>query len=322
MGFEVHKLKTETLGEYLSSVRFFWNLTTEQVADRCGVSAKLLENLETGNFNQMPEQVYVLGFLRKLARLYKINEIDIVRQFKKEAGFHQTPTNDSPKIWRKLVGWAWLPGRWWISFGLGAFLLVVGVVGYQVAAIAMVPDLEIYSPIEGQNLDGGVVSVAGRATPGSEIVINNQQIFAGEDGDFSVSLGVLSGIQTLNVKAKNRFGKESARVVNFSVNGNFDQKAYGPAHPSVVLGVKIDSGVEAGVTLKGVFRPVEPAAGGFSFYTSGSTILLSTMDAGKTRVVLNGQDMGYLGKPGEELNNIPFTAGPQVGLLEQKLSSK
>lgn len=322
MGFEVHKLKTETLGEYLQSVREYWGLSVQEVAESVGALERYVFALEQGDFVNLPEQVYVIGILKKIARLYKISDTEIVRQYKRESVVTSALNTSKDGVWRKLIHLPWIPRKWSLSISVSLFFIILSVVGYQVVSIAMVPDLELISPKNGSSISSGVVDVQGKATPGSEVMVNNQLVFAGEDGSFTASIGVLPGVQSIMVSARNRFGREKTESVSFSVNESGVNQVYGPTLPSVILGVKVENGVEAGVMMKGVYRPIKQVVEGYEYFASSNTILLSTSDAGKTTVLLNGKELGVLGKQGERLVDVAFSGNAVSQGLELKLTSK
>jgi cytoskeletal protein RodZ len=71
--FETKKVPMETLGEYLSEIRLQFNFTLEEVAQKTGLYEKFIYYIEQGKYQLLPPDVYVLGFLKKLATVYKIS---------------------------------------------------------------------------------------------------------------------------------------------------------------------------------------------------------------------------------------------------------
>ena len=55
-------------------------------------------------------------------------------------------------------------------------------------------------------------------------------------------------------------------------------------------------------------QTVNFGAGDNKTFTAQQKILISTSDAGATKVILNGQNLGAMGRPKEQLSNIPFFA--------------
>ncbi|MGQ7359599.1 hypothetical protein ACTGWZ_11290, partial [Streptococcus suis] len=93
-----------------------------------------------------------------------------------EEGKTQRPKLDRPK---RLV----FTGT--IAAVLGAILIVVGVLGYlswQFSALAAPPQLTVSSPEADQSITGGVVSVTGKTTPGSDVSVNDSPVLTDTDG--------------------------------------------------------------------------------------------------------------------------------------------
>jgi hypothetical protein len=83
-----------------------------------------------------------------------------------------------------------------------------------------IPELVVYKPLSGDLYPTGMVTVTGKASPGSEVSFNNQTVFAGSDGTFSGTISFLAGPQTLEVTARSRFGKTNKQIVTFLVSDN------------------------------------------------------------------------------------------------------
>jgi transcriptional regulator with XRE-family HTH domain len=306
MEFVVKKLRSETLGEYLSAVRAETGFSFSQVVDRTGIIPKYLQALEAGDFTSLPEPVYVTGFLRTLAQLYGVSAAELVAQFNRERALYRERFTDSrTEGWAKiLVGG--VTRRAAVIAGLvsvGAILLFLG---FQIWMVGGIPELVVYKPLSGDLYPTGMVTVTGKASPGSEVSFNNQTVFAGSDGTFSGTISFLAGPQTLEVTARSRFGKTNKQIVTFLVSDNpVVQVGSAPSVPPVVLGVSIESGVEASVSLGGRVQQLVP---GESYFAGSNRILLSTRNAGKTRIRLNGREIGPLGKMGEVLTDVPFSS--------------
>lgn len=309
MEFEIKKLSSETLGEYLRAVRTELHLSLDEVVERTGIIPKYVRALESGDFASLPEAVYVVGFLRSLAQLYAISASELVAQFNRERVLCvEHPDRRKPTGWAViLVGG--ITKRAAFASGIMCVFVALLFLGFQIWMVGGVPDLVIRTPVSGDLYPTGIVEVTGKASPGSEVSFNNQTVFAGSDGTFTGTISFLSGAQTLQVTARSRFGKTNKQAITFLVSDNPAAKiGSGPSVPSVVLGVSIESGVEASVLFAGKTIPV---AFGESFFAANDRILLSTNNAGKTRIRLNGREIGQLGKTGEVLIDIPFSGVAQ-----------
>src|SRR5437868_5923663 len=64
MLFETKKVPVETLGEYLAEVRGHIGLSIADVAEKTGIGERYLLNLEAGQYEHLPPDVYIIGFLK------------------------------------------------------------------------------------------------------------------------------------------------------------------------------------------------------------------------------------------------------------------
>lgn len=71
----------ESIGPYLKQVRESKGFTLEHVASLTRIQTKTLEALEAEQFAQLPQPVFIRGFLRTYARTLGIDEEDVLRRF-------------------------------------------------------------------------------------------------------------------------------------------------------------------------------------------------------------------------------------------------
>src|SRR5258708_33484477 len=84
--FKIKQVKIDTLGEYLLHVREQLNLVIKTVSILAQIKPKYLELLEAGPYQQLPADVYILGFLKSLANIYHIEEQMLIDQYEQEQG--------------------------------------------------------------------------------------------------------------------------------------------------------------------------------------------------------------------------------------------
>ena len=65
------------VGRYLKTVRTQQGLSLQQVAKRTHIQPKQLRAIETGNWMQLPEAIYVKGFLKRYAQSLGLDGIAI-----------------------------------------------------------------------------------------------------------------------------------------------------------------------------------------------------------------------------------------------------
>jgi cytoskeletal protein RodZ len=69
------------IGGYLHDVRENQLLSLEQVSTQTMIQARLLRAIETADFHQLPEPIYIRGFIRRYAEALGLNGSDVASQF-------------------------------------------------------------------------------------------------------------------------------------------------------------------------------------------------------------------------------------------------
>ena len=214
MVFQTRKIQSETLSEYLYAVRIQLGLNIAEVSERTGIQKKFIEILESGNVSLLPAEVYVCGFLKKLSKLYRVDEAVLIRQYKKERGivdnisekksFFSIPLKNLFSITPKTVGVA------------VAMLFLVGTVGYvalQLRGMSQNPTITVISPSGGSLLTDSFVKVVGKTEPGNTLEINSESVFVSQQGDFSATVSVAPGQIELIFIATNKFNKTTTKTL-------------------------------------------------------------------------------------------------------------
>ncbi len=226
--FEVHKIVIETLGEYLIGLREDLSLSVEYVAREVGVAPKLICSLEAGNFKELPESVYVVAILKKLAARYGVASGLLIAEYNREATIAKQSNHESANNTWQVLAHRLAPFKWTSIFAVFGGVLFLGLCVWQVFAIGTTPTVRVTTPQSGQRVSGGLVEVAGSATPGSEVLVNGQTVYAGSDGYFTSSLSFMPGAQTLTISAKSRFGKVKSQTISFLVEAPAMSEVAGP----------------------------------------------------------------------------------------------
>lgn len=71
----------ESFGEYLTRERTLRNIALEEMSQRTRISMKVLQALEQGDWEELPADVYVRGFLRTYARYLGLDENEVLMRY-------------------------------------------------------------------------------------------------------------------------------------------------------------------------------------------------------------------------------------------------
>lgn len=314
MLFETRKIQLETLGEYLLEVRTQLGLSPQEVGARTSVAPKFLALLEGGDFARLPADVYVYGFLRELAELYGVDGATLVSQYKKERaimGQLEKRKAEERRRGGQLERLVITPKVLTVSL---AALFVAATVGYlvwQVVSIDRTPELSVDEPKDRQIVRDAAVTVAGKTDPGMAVTINDQPVFVDSEGKFKTQVSVGAGPKELVFVAKNKFDKSVTKTVSVIGEPAQPPGRVSGAAAAAPLSLTLSFSAPAQVTYRadgGEAVSASRSAGQTLAVAALDQVILSTDNAGALTVRLNGKDLGALGRRGEPLSNVSFSA--------------
>jgi cytoskeletal protein RodZ len=325
-GFVKKNVGTLTLGERLSKTRSEKRITLSEVSRSAKIQMKYLEYLENGQYEKLPADVYVKGFIRSYAQYLGMDENYLIKLYEREKEIHNNVKKEDPKKsfsspikFSSLVITPKAIIAVLIVFfvGLGFFYLY-----RELSIFISSPRLVVIAPADNFTTENRNITVEGVTEKDSELFINNQSIVVDENGKFSEELALQLGINTINVKSVNRFNKESDRTIigeakfqdvpeennpadqptgdqeNPVENAptKFSAEVYGNTKPAAIT-VKVDDAV----VFSGTISP-----GTVKSFEAENKISVSA-DKGKyVGVRINGKDLGTLSKDTKPVNNRVF----------------
>ncbi|MGE5297834.1 MAG: RodZ domain-containing protein [Acidobacteriaceae bacterium] len=303
--FKTRSVKIETLAGYLRQIREQLNLDVKTVSMLTQIKPQYLEALEAGNWENLPADVYIRGFLKSLAQVYRVKEQVLLDQYDKEHGFAQVK-----KPQAKNRGWSitFTPKTIIIALTVIVTLAVVGYVVTQVSSVLTPPALDVSEPAADQAIVGNSLIVAGRAEVGADVFVNDQAVMTDKNGEFNENLVLSQGLNVIEIVARNKFKKESRVTRKISADIPEQTPAEENSPVNLVLEVGPNSAWIYLVADGAVVQNGTMLAGSSKTVSAKQDIILTTANAGSTKVNYNGKDLGTLGRENEVLRNVEFSA--------------
>lgn len=302
--FKTKSVKIDTLGEYLASVRKQKELDVKTVAEANQIKPSYIEQLETGDYTHMPSDVYVRGFLKSLAKFYRIKESILIDQYEKERGFSDTA--HAIPLRSRFNLFSLTPRNILITVSVGVALLAAGYVAAEIRSVLAPPYLSLSEPAKDGVIEGNSIVVAGKGEPGAEIFINNQPVLNDSNGQFNENLILSEGLNVIQVTERNKFGKTSTITRQITA-----QTSAAPAPPPSAVNLTVQVGPNsAWIYLEAdgvVVHRGTMLSGSIKSISAKDSIILTTANAGSTNIILNGKDLGKLGREGEVIRNVEFS---------------
>ncbi len=192
------------LAEFLKEKRQNKNLSLDRLSELTKIQVYYLEAMENGQFEKLPPSVYRTGIFKRLSKFLEIGENEIIKIYDEEFQTNETPLNiiASSKKSRFI-----LTPRKLVIFS-GAFLLILlsAYLWYQFNFLIGPPNLAI-DPREDMIVNQASLSVKGKTDSGVSLTINGESIYVSPDGNFSKDIQLAAGVNIIELKAINSFGK-------------------------------------------------------------------------------------------------------------------
>jgi cytoskeletal protein RodZ len=225
-GFTKKSVGTLTLGEKLKKLREERRISLNDISRLTKIQVKYLESLETGDYDNLPADVYTRGFLRSCADYFGIDEKIFLKLYEKEKGIKMNMEKDKKKTPAKkkpvnISSFVFTPKKIIVSSVIllvlfGAFLLY-----REIGAFSSAPRLVILDPKDNSETNNNTVSVDGITDKDASLFINGQPVLVGDDGKFAENLALQTGVNAINIKAVDRFEKETDKTV--TIKSNFEE---------------------------------------------------------------------------------------------------
>lgn len=214
-GFSTKKIKTEkSLGETFKAKRASLKLSLGEAEIKSKVKAKFLLALEQGNWNDLPQDVYVRGFVFAYAKCLELPISEVRDLFEKELlirrkkekakiTYNQTLKEQKLLITPKILAY----------IGIGAVVTSLFVyISLQVLNFAGNPNLKVISPENNLITEADSVDLTGITDTDTSVVVNKENVPVSSDGRFVLKLKLHRGVNVIKIEAVNKAKKETSEV--------------------------------------------------------------------------------------------------------------
>ncbi len=197
--------------EFLSQKMAEKNFSTEDVSRLSGVLEKYISALVKNDFTNLPANVFVRGYLQKIAQILDTDEENLWNLYLQDYNNIMPPQIDM------------LPANRFDSKGklsdqiskiskyapvLTVIFTILGFVLFQSRILFGKPPLKITTPLfESVQTTDNPFMIEGEGQPHSYININGKDIYLSDDGKFSEPIQLKAGLNEITIEAKNRIGK-------------------------------------------------------------------------------------------------------------------
>lgn len=320
--FTKKSVGTLTLGERLKRFRSDRRLSLTEVSRGTQIQMKYLESLESGDYDSLPADVYTRGFLKNYAEFIGVDEKAFIRLFEKEKGIRKNleKGKNGPEDKIKALNissFTFTPKKMITAVSVLAVALIVFFIYREAGTFNSAPRLVVISPEANLETSEQSVSVEGLTEKDAKLYINDQAITINDEGKFKEDVPIQPGANVINLKAVNKFDKETKQTIN--IQSNFQQVA--GAEDSVDPtreeannsgGINMEMRVNPGPTWVNVEADGSLVFSGIMLsdtlqnFEAKDKIIVSSAKASTTFIKLNGKDLGALGKDPVAIKGVVF----------------
>lgn len=212
----------ETLGRIFETTRMRLGVTLTDAERSTRVRAKYLEALETGQFDQLPEAVYALGFVRRYAEFLDLDPRSLTNQFRQEEIAQRKLGLPAPEAEPNLLAinqgprqsqFVITPKLFWVSASCLLILTVFSYLWWQIQGFMAAPQLAVDLPGPELVVSSPTIEIAGVTEGNAYLTINAEPVAIDPQGNFKQEVRLEPGVNTIEVAAKNRLNKETKQQI-------------------------------------------------------------------------------------------------------------
>ena len=177
----------------------------ERLAHDTGIPARFITSILQREFDKLPAQPYIRGYLFKIAEVLEIDPPILWQSYRHSTEVARSGATDS------------LPANRFAIKNIRASrvvlallgVVVIGLVGTRINSILGNPTIELNLP---ETTNEEVISVTGSVEAGDRLTLNEEVIYPNEGGEFSKEIRLDPGLNTLEFRVTRYLGREHSFV--------------------------------------------------------------------------------------------------------------
>ncbi len=219
--FKTKEIETQALGDKLKNTRESKKMALWQASKKTKIPASYLQCLEESNYEELPADVYIIAYLKKYAGILGLDIKKILEQFKRERNIAEIPGNSS-KAAKQIFSFMKkpfliTPKKLTLVLAIIAISLVFGYFWNQVSYLLYPPFIKLDKPASNFTITDYAIEVVGQTEPSASLTINGEEVAVNNDGYFSSTINLESGLNMLTIEARDRFGRTSTLIKKIMV---------------------------------------------------------------------------------------------------------
>ncbi|MCB9803085.1 helix-turn-helix domain-containing protein [Candidatus Nomurabacteria bacterium] len=206
--------KGQTVANRLKNSRLEKSLSLDDVSEQINVQKKYLEILESGNYQDLPGDIYVRNWIKLYGNFLSVPVNELLLDYKLEKTLGQKFTAVQNK--NKKYHWKFL-GPHLLKRALVVFvvLVVLGYFAWEINNIVSPPQVKVFQPENNTKTTESVILISGQTEKEIQLSINGELILLDAEGNFSKEVNLSLGLNNLVINAKKKHSKK--RVIELNI---------------------------------------------------------------------------------------------------------
>lgn len=203
-----------TLSEKLIDIRKERSVDLDVLSSKTKITKKYLVYLEEGRLDKLPAEIYVKGFLKKIADFYNIDSQEFTRLYGKEESIRKNIDKSKYPPFNLNRSPTFIITPRTITFIAISIVIISFMIFliYQMSFIVKGPKLTIDSPGDDIITDKSAVLVSGSLSDSDAVVSINGEVINLKDGKISELVNLTPGLNMIRISATNKFKKSNTII--------------------------------------------------------------------------------------------------------------
>jgi len=191
--------------EVLKNLREKKGISISQLASLTGIEEEFLKALEEKNWELLPPDIYIQGYLKKISQVLEVDFEDLwgLYRIQKKELYFSGKRDLFPEIKTKK---SFLGVDWGKLIWVGLVLLGCFYIGLNLRGLFLPPQLQVTKPAFDFVSLKEEIEIEGK-TNAHILLINGKEVPLEEDGSFFYKFSLMPGLNILRIEAKNYFGR-------------------------------------------------------------------------------------------------------------------
>ncbi len=306
-------------GQLLKDRRLERGISLADVERATRIRGKYLTAIEADDYLTLPNDVYSRGFVQSYANFLGLDGKAIADSYALDRGQQERQRQHATRV--TAARFVLTPRLLTFAGGTIAAAAVLIYLTTQLSALTAAPHLVVSNPSHDQVLYGSLITVSGSVNDGADLFVNSSPILVDGNGNFTDAIALESGVNSIQISAKNALGKTT--TVTRNILAHVPNTAPGSTLPTAPFnGVAVSVQVQTKATtitvkidgqqrFRGTMLP-----GTTQTFKGGHNVTIATTNGGTTNLTVTnsqvaGKSLGAIGDSGQPVADFEFTTNTQ-----------